>query len=705
MIYENFKLTKNYTPELEQCIEHTVEMLLNNPTDVREPGMLLGNIQSGKTRSFIGILGLAFDKGYDVAVIFTKGTRALARQTLRRLDDEFKHQIDKDLVKVYDILNVPDLSPWLLRQKLIIVVKKETNNLDRLNKLFMSYEEFNSKRILFIDDEADFASNGFKRNREAQDGISINTLSEKMSDIRKIFGNRYDYLQVTATPYNLYLQPQEIILNGEIHEPIRPRFTSLVPIHEKYVGGKTYFEDSELTNHPAHFIHVPVPINELDALGRSHATVLRNVLQTDRLTVLRDAIITYFIAGAIRKLESGVEYKSSFLFHTEISKGKHNWQMELITEFLNKLKLEASDNTPYFQEIVRTNFLKLKESAKLVRSTLPPFPDIQAHVKNYITKGFYGVIKVNSDNDIENILGSNGQLRLDNPYNIFVGGYTLDRGITIANLLGFYYGRNPRVFQQDTVLQHSRMYGARSLEDVSLTRLYTTQRIYNAMSRMHHLDSITRAAFERGEHNDGVVFIERDRMNEIRPCSPNKILISEIETVRPGKRFLPYGFNTKSKIATKAVRRNLDKIIDDIKVDEEGRGIIEAETAKKIILLINSTLSFEDGHSWDTKTLSALIKRFSSRTRTSTNRGMVNILIRRNRNLSQMKSNGAFQDAPDDGNTDTQIARAMANDTCTLILLQQNGDKNKGWKGTPFWWPVLIAPSTSEPAIVATNND
>jgi len=41
---------------------------------------------------------------------------------------------------------------------------------------------------------------------------------------------------------------------------------------------------------------------------------------------------------------------------------------------------------------------------------------------------------------------------------MFIGGQILDRGITIGNLIGFYYGRNPNRFQQDTVLQHSRMY-------------------------------------------------------------------------------------------------------------------------------------------------------------------------------------------------------------------------------------------------------
>jgi len=703
MIFPEFTRTKGYDPELETCIVETVNKLEELDTDVRHPGLLLGNIQSGKTRCFIGIMALAFDRGYDITIILTKGTRALASQTIRRLESEFETQIANDEVKVYDILTLPELTPWILRQKLIIVVKKETNNLDRLQNLFQDYPPLRDKRVLFVDDEADFASTGFKRDNEAEDGVSMNTLSIKISNIRQNLNQNYDFLQVTATPYNLYLQPEVVHLNGETYAPIRPKFTSLVPIHDRYVGGKVYFEDSELPGNPASFIHVPVTTDELEALSRSHATILRNVLSTPRLTILRNAITSYFVAGAIRNLETGKVYKSSFLFHTEISKARHEWQMALITEFLRQLQDEAASDSNYFKNILKTNYDALIESARLVRASVPTFDQVYQFVKEYLTNQYYGIVKVNSDNDIMSILGADGQLRLDNPYNIYVGGYTLDRGITIANLLGFFYGRNPRVFQQDTVLQHSRMYGARPMEDVSLTRLYTTNRIHRAMGRMHNLDSVTREAFLRGEHHDGVAFVERDHQNEIRPCAPNKILISDIEVIRPGKRFLPIGFTTRPRNETTAIRRNLNNLIDSIQLDANGTATISFSLAKEIAMLIHGSLQFEEGYDWDINTFVAMMKRFSLRATHPQNREKIKVLVRRNRNISRLRASGAYADNPDDGNTDTPLARQMANDTCTLILLEQNGESNRGWKGTKFWWPVLVAPSVTSPAIVATN--
>jgi hypothetical protein len=55
------------------------------------------------------------------------------------------------------------------------------------------------------------------------------------------------------------------------------------------------------------------------------------------------------------------------------------------------------------------------------------------------------------------LLDERAELKLRTPFNIFVGGNILDGGITISNLIAFYYGRNPRTMQADTVLQHSRM--------------------------------------------------------------------------------------------------------------------------------------------------------------------------------------------------------------------------------------------------------
>ena len=87
--------------------------------------MLLGKIQSGKTRGFLGVITRAFDRGFDIALVFTKGTKTLARQTVRRISSDFKQFIDDEEVSVYDIMEMPErLTRSELRRKIVIVAKK-----------------------------------------------------------------------------------------------------------------------------------------------------------------------------------------------------------------------------------------------------------------------------------------------------------------------------------------------------------------------------------------------------------------------------------------------------------------------------------------------------------------------------------------------------------------------------------------------------
>jgi uncharacterized protein (UPF0335 family) len=207
-IYPLFLADKDYTGDSKACIQATVEQLVNTVTTADRPGMLLGKVQSGKTRTFFGVLSLTFDNGFDFAVVLTKGTVALAEQTLERLKKEFSTLIENDLVQVFDIMHLPSgLPPYVLSQKLIIVCKKEDDNIRRLEEaLFETYPNLGHSNCLIIDDEADFASIGFRRTK--MEGVKINKIAGQIDTLRKKLKS-VSFLQVTATPYSLYLQPAD----------------------------------------------------------------------------------------------------------------------------------------------------------------------------------------------------------------------------------------------------------------------------------------------------------------------------------------------------------------------------------------------------------------------------------------------------------------------------------------------------------------
>lgn len=75
--------------EKVDCVENTVDLLLEEGEHAEEPGLLLGKIQCGKTDTFEDIIGLSFDKGVDIAIVFTKATKALVNQTIRRMKKDY----------------------------------------------------------------------------------------------------------------------------------------------------------------------------------------------------------------------------------------------------------------------------------------------------------------------------------------------------------------------------------------------------------------------------------------------------------------------------------------------------------------------------------------------------------------------------------------------------------------------------------------
>lgn len=239
----------------KNCIETTVEKLLDDGPHAEEPGLLLGKIQCGKTDTFEDIIGLAFDRGIDIAIILTKGTNPLALQTLMRLRKDFalfKDNGDLDQVATIYIEDIMNVWRKLRRNvvennKCVFVCKKENTNLRHLIEMFETNRDFLcDKRVLIVDDEADFASRNYRMVRMQaevdQDGFPVEkeretelaVISQRIDQFRKI-PQYCRYLQVTATPYCLYLQPQgQLNLNGRVVKPFRPRFTSLVPVHDAH---------------------------------------------------------------------------------------------------------------------------------------------------------------------------------------------------------------------------------------------------------------------------------------------------------------------------------------------------------------------------------------------------------------------------------------------------------------------------------------
>lgn len=106
----------------------------------------------------------------------------------------------------------------------------------------------------------------------------MGTISRQIDRLRDLVANSA-FLQVTATPYSLYLQPEdEVRLNGTaLFKPKRPAFTVLLPAHDQYVGGDEYFEKSTDQDSAGFYFFKEVPIPERDALKKKTGDGFRSI--------------------------------------------------------------------------------------------------------------------------------------------------------------------------------------------------------------------------------------------------------------------------------------------------------------------------------------------------------------------------------------------------------------------------------------------
>jgi hypothetical protein len=702
------------------CAEHTVEELLKKATTSEHPGMLLGKVQSGKTRTFISILALAFDNDFDIAIVLSKNSRALIEQTAKRLNSEFKMFVDDGELDIYDIMHAPEsFGIFELDSKLIFVAKKQDDNLRRLIDLFKKNKIMSSKRTLIIDDEADNASIGYTKKAGL---IEANKIASQISELRSAIQNS-SYLQVTATPYSLYLQPNEIeVANVITFKPTRPAFTELVPVPAEYVGGETYFGESAKSEADTleSLIHHTVDHQEFERLkkpdGRSFK--LDNVLTTPAIKGYRTAIVNFIVGGCmqrINRMKTGDKSKKlrySFLLHSEAGREAHSWQEKLTKAIIAKLLAAAQNNHADFIQLVTQAHADFERSLSRASEPVPELEEVVAAVSEALTGEHITITKVNSDDDVAAMLDSTGQLKLRSPLNIFIGGQVLDRGVTLAGLIGFYYGRRPNKYQQDTVLQHSRMYGYRRT-DLAVTRFYTSNVIRYAMSQMEEFDASLRTAIESGG-DQAVQFIRKAADGTVIPCSPNKILVATTQTLRPFKRILPIGFQTGFKTGANGIGKVVSSLDSEVAqicgFNAATPKLVPVETAIDLLKQIKQTMEFpeDDAPLFDWDGAIAALAHLCHQHPVASERGKVLIWAADGRDSARLASAGShatYIETPD-SEKEGELAKQYAINHPILFLLRQNGAEDKGWRGTPFYWPVIRAQQHTPTAVyTAETND
>ena len=381
-------------------------------------GLLLGNVQSGKTGQMFGIISAAADAGFKLFVLLTTDNVYLQEQT-------FKRAI-RDLAD-FEVCNESDETRFFetkLRKPTIIVLKKNTQVLKTWKNNISSSKYCEGAPIFIIDDEGDASSMNTKVNKNEQSAIYRHLIG-----LRNLAASSI-YLQVTGTP-------QSIILQTKRHSDLKPSFAYYFEPGNGYMGGNFFFSD------PESFVIRLTDEKEIDDIKNEDEYISEG---------MQKAIFCFLVAGAHIMLTGGKV--CNFLIHPSIRIKDHKAVEQKIGEFFNTLLITDEEEQINIQ--LKEAWLDLHSSKPDIKS----FEEIKDYIRNEILNE-----TISSEND-DNIIKiftmnskSNQNITYDQGLNIIIGGNSLGRGVTFEGLQIVYYSRTAKIPQADTYWQHCRMFG------------------------------------------------------------------------------------------------------------------------------------------------------------------------------------------------------------------------------------------------------
>jgi hypothetical protein len=194
----------------------------------------------------------------------------------------------------------------------------------------------------------------------------------------------------------------------------------------------------------------------------------------------------------------------------------------------------------------------------------------------------------------------------------------------------------------------------------------------------------------------------KDPSNRLIPCSPNKLLFSDVVSIRPGRRLVLSGFQTVYKSNGAKNLAGLDASVSTLVGTATEPVLIDVKDAIGLLELAYRNLEFDASTDDDREAHVAALEHLSFSAKNPKLKGKVWLLVAKDRNVARYREEGRFSNAPDT-KQQKDLARNKAQDIPVLLLLRQNGEEEKGWRGLPFWWPVIVTPRSAVTAIFATD--
>ena len=510
---------KHFAPEvisqLDDLTDRILDKLFNPQRDdviINKKGLVVGQVQSGKTANYTGLICKAADAGFNLIIILAGIHNNLRSQTQTRIDEGFLG-FDTQNTRAYDMNRTIRIGVGLIPgfdnaiansyttstergdftkqaantagfnfnnpQPIILVIKKNVSVLKRLYSWLKSqstHDIIANKSLLLIDDEADNAS--INTSRDGDDPTAIN---KNICKIIKLF-NRSAYVGYTATPFaNIFIPldkddlfPKDFIIN--------------LPAPDNYIGPEKVFGTSANPDGNEHLLPIVFPVTDSDTfVPAGHKRDDPKPTIDDIPESLKTAIKCFIITCAIRIARGQENKHNSMLIHVSRFQAWQNHLKIIIDRLFKYYKSEIEANDPAIMEEFRQIF---EEDTPTYRSYCSITREImnspilsrvdnrmRLHTWNEIKPLLYRAVQ---KIEVKSINGTSGDslTYYENEKNgisvIAIGGDKLSRGLTLEGLSVSYFLRASKMY--DTLMQMGRWFGYRP-GYVDLCRLFTSNEL------------------------------------------------------------------------------------------------------------------------------------------------------------------------------------------------------------------------------------
>lgn len=474
-------------------------------------GLVVGDVQSGKTASYAGVVNRAADAGYRIIIVLAGMHKILRLQTQKRFDRDFlgydtnpktrqPNQPQRVIgvgtfnpLLIVDTLTMADLngdfnqrladqtsfSP--VSQPCLFIVKKNAKLLENLNNWIARLPTpAKAAPVLVIDDESDQASVDTGDQPLLEDGTFKEEYDPKRvnGEIRRLLMSfeRRVYVGYTATPFaNIFIHDERKA--KEYGSDLFPStfIVSLTP-PDDYFGPAAVFGTNDDADNPGLPLVRPIDQTGENWIPEKHDKTLRPRFEGQDIIPpsLEKAIDAFLLTCAARAARGQEREHSSMLVHVSRFVDVHTEVHRQVENYLHETRAMISNGDHETLE-------RLKETweADYVATTEEVATTV--HGRNLIPISWNEVARGLADSsDKIQVITANGKSKTDIDYDAYkdtgysviaVGGDKLSRGLTLEGLSVSYFLRVSR--QYDSLLQMGRWFGYRR-GFADLCRLFTT---------------------------------------------------------------------------------------------------------------------------------------------------------------------------------------------------------------------------------------